>query len=193
MSNLAWILRLSRRWTPGWNRGQKYAHLRALCSYGWTFCPFTELILQIWNRNTANFNVNHVQCIGCWLKFCLSDFHSPISPTFWPKTIKRRAEVMCRPECCINYGWARALNWGDSSARHLLPLHGPGLAEAQIGAPAHKILGTLWSASPPPPGCNEIQLSARLSSLRTTHWATSHDACWAPGPYSPMLPDSHSP
>ena len=97
---------------------------------------------------------------------------------------------MCRPECCINYGWARALNWGDSSLRHLLPLHGPGLAEAQIGA--HKILGTLWSASPPPPGCNEIQLSARLSSLRTTHWATSHDACWAPGPYS-STGGSHAP
>ena len=72
---------------------------------------------------------------------------------------------MCRPECCINYGWARALNWGDSSLRHLLPLHGPGLAEAQIGA--HKILGTLWSASPPQ-GCTKIQLSARLSSLRPT-------------------------
>ena len=72
---------------------------------------------------------------------------------------------MCRPECCINYGWARALNWGDSSLRHLPPLHGPGLDEAQIGA--HKILGTLWSASPPP-GCTKIQLSARLSSLRTT-------------------------
>ena len=113
----------------------------------------------------------------------------PRPPPSWLKTIKRHSQVMCRPHCCINYGWTRiklgvfyytaltaygrtwigrALNWSIKSWEACLPV------------PFSSTTGPLTAAAP-----------------KSNFVPTSHVARWAPGPYSPPLPKpfpcSHTP